>query len=152
MTERHILKLTERNRQKARDGIDVAIQKGRSGKTWTLELRERTRTDEQNDALHGLIYQILKQRQHLHGVRMSKESYKAIFMHALGQEMPMLPTLDGDGFFPAGLRSSKLTVGEFSSLIEIILAWCAKEGLVVEHFDEAARDGGVPNTASPRAA
>jgi hypothetical protein len=138
MAERHTLKLTMQNRQKARDGIDVAIQKGLTGKAWTLELRERTRTDEQNDALHGLIAQILRQRQHLNGLRMTKETYKAVFMQALGHEMTMLPTLDGDGFFPMGLSTSKLTVSQFNDLMELIFAWCAREGLTVEHFDAQA--------------
>ena len=50
--------------------------------------------------------------------------------------MTFLPKLDGDGMFPAGHRSSHLTVGEMTSLIEMILAWTAKEGLTVQHFDE----------------
>lgn len=143
MPERHTLFLTERNRQKARDGIDVAIQRGKAGKPYTLEIRERTRTDEQNDALHGLISQILKQRQHLNGLRMTKESYKAIFMHALGHEAAMLPTLAGDGFFPVGLRTSKLTVAEFTALIEYILDWAAEQGLEIKHFD-GDQGGGEP--------
>jgi hypothetical protein len=47
-----------------------------------------------------------------------------------------LPKLEGDGMFPAGHRSSHLTIGEMASLIEMILAWTAKEGLTVQHFDE----------------
>lgn len=136
MSERHTLPLTLLNRQTAVKGIDAAIAQGiRTGKPWTLELRERTRSDEQNDALHGLIDQILKQRPHHCGMVMSKESYKAIFMHALGREAKMIPTLEGDGFFPMGLSTSRLTVGEFRDLIESILAWCAREGLTIKHFD-----------------
>lgn len=150
MAERHTLKLTPPNRVKAYKGIEAAIGKGaESGQPWTLELRERTRTDEQNDALHGLIDQILKQRPFLNGLRMTKESYKAVFMQALGHEMPMLPTLAGDGFFPAGLRTSKLTVGEFSNLIEFILAWCAEQGVTVEHFDSSRDTAGVGSDPNP---
>ena len=138
MGERHSLKLTRANRDKALKGIDAAIKKAGGGKPWTLELRERTRTDDQNDALHGLIDQILKQRPVHRGVRMDKARYKAVFMQALGHEMTMLPTLEGDGFFPMGLSTSRLTVGEFANLMELILAWCAREGIEVKHFDEAA--------------
>jgi hypothetical protein len=49
-----------------------------------------------------------------------------------------LPTLEGDGMFPAGHRSSHLTVGEMTSLIEFILAWMATAGLTIQHFDEKA--------------
>jgi hypothetical protein len=145
MSERHTLKLTRHNRDKAHIGVT------RAPDGWVLELREPKRSDDQNDALHGLIAQILKQRPHHFGMRMTKESYKAVFMHALGREMTMLPSLDGDGFFPMGLSTSKLTVSEFSQLIEIILAWCAREGLEVKHFDDG-RDGEVVKSPSPRAA
>jgi len=133
---RHTLPLTRFNRAKAIQGVDVAIAKGAKGKPWVMELREAKRSDAQNDAIHGLVDQILKQRPILHGLRMSKETYKAIFMHAIGRETKMLPTLEGDGFFPMGLSTSTLTVGEFRDLIEYVLAWCALEGLTVEHFDD----------------
>jgi hypothetical protein len=47
-----------------------------------------------------------------------------------------LPTLEGDGMFPAGHRSSQLTVGEMKDLIEFILAWAATAGLTIQHFGE----------------
>lgn len=141
MSERHTLRLTPLNRLIAHQGVDAAIAKSRFGRAWTLELREATRTDDQNDALHGLIDQILKQRPIHRGVEMDKVKYKAVFMQALGHEMTMLPTLDGNGFFPLGLSTSKLTISEFSDLMELILAWCAREGIEVEHFDGGSQGG-----------
>lgn len=148
MGERHTVSLTRANRGKALAGVEIAIAKGLApdAKPWTLELRERTRTDDQNDALHGLITQILKQRPTLMGVKMDKVRYKAVFMQALGHEVTMLPTLDGTGFFPLGLSTSRLTVGEFAQLMEFILAWCAEQGLHIEHFDgQGAREGQEPS-------
>lgn len=138
MAERHTLRLSKHNRDKAHIGV------ARAPDGWVLELREPKRTDDQNDALHSLIDQILKQRPHHCGMRMSKEAYKAIFMHALGKEVTMLPTLEGDGFFPMGLSTSRLTKGEFTQLIESILAWTAREGLTIRHFDDADSSGVVP--------
>jgi hypothetical protein len=152
MGERRTLKLTPSNRALAIKGVEAAIVRGvAEDAPWTLELRQRTRTDDQNAALHGLITQILKQRPHHHGMKMSKEAYKAIFMHALGREQKMLPNLDGDGFFPMGLSTSKLTVSDFADLIEFILAWCAREGLEIKHFDDG-RDREEPKKPSRRAA
>lgn len=105
-----------------------------------VEIRGAKRSDDQNDALHGLIAQILKQRPMHFGVRADKELYKAIFMHALGKETRFVPTLDGDGVFPMGQRTSGLRVGECSQLIEYILAWCAREGLEIKHFDADQRE------------
>lgn len=151
MTERHTLKLTGSNRAKAYKGIEAAIAKSKlpGAKPWVLELRERTRSDEQNDAIHGLIDQILKHRPTLNGLVMDKVTYKAVFMQALGHEVRMLPTLDGTSFFPLGLSTSKLTVGEFNDLITFALAWCAEQGLTINHFDTA--EAGEAK-ASPRAA
>ena len=138
MADRHTLKLIQANRDVAHKGVDAAIAKGRGGKPWVLELREWSRSDEQNRALHGLIGQIMKQRPTLNGIRMDMARWKATFLQALGHELVMLPTLAGDGMFPLGLSTSKLTVGEFSELMELILAWTAQEGLVIKHFGEFA--------------
>lgn len=146
---RHVLTLTRTNRAKAVEGVQ------RAPDGYVLELREPKRTDEQNSALHGLIAQILKQRPYHCGMRMSKETYKGIFMHAIGREPTMVPNLEGDGFFPMGLSTSALRIGEFAQLMEFILAWAAKEGLTIEHFDEfdssQGGSGGKTNLA-PEAA
>jgi hypothetical protein len=142
---RHILTLTKGNRAKAVQGV-VKAPDG-----YVLELREPKRSDEQNAALWGLLNQIQRQRPTHNGVKMTPELWKTVFMDALGAEMRMLPKLDGDGFFPIGHSTSRLTKGEFADLLTLMLAWCAREGLRVEHFDEAARDtageGSRPNPA-----
>jgi hypothetical protein len=127
---RHTLKLTRANRALAKQGID------RAPDGWLLELREPSRSAEQNAALWSLLGQVQKQRTIHNGVKMTPELWKAVFMDAWGAEVVFLPTLEGDGMFPAGHRSSHLTVGEMSSLIEFILAWTAREGLTIRHFDD----------------
>lgn len=103
-----------------------------------VEFRKRKRTDPQNAAFWGLLSQVQRQRKIHNGVKMTKELWRFVFMQAWGSEVTFLPTLDGDGMFPMGLRSSQLAVGEMADLITFILAWCAREGLAVEHFEEAA--------------
>lgn len=128
---RHLIRLSSRrNRDLAKQGVD------RAPEGYICELREERRSDEQNRALWGLIHQIQKQRPTHNGVKMTPELWKAVFLQALGVEMVMLPTLDGHGFFPLGHRSSLLTKGQFSQLIELMLAWCAQEGLTIQHFDD----------------
>lgn len=130
MAERHTLKLTRTNRHLALQGVRAA----KDG--WLLEIREPTRSTEQNAALWSLLSQVQKQRPNHNGVKMTQELWKAVFMQAWGAEVVFLPTLEGDGMFPAGHRSSHLTVGEMRDLIEFILAWCARAGLQIQHFDE----------------
>lgn len=141
---RHVLTLTRHNRAKAILGVTNAPD------GYVLELREAKRTDPQNAALWSLLNQIQRQRPKHNGVNMTPDLWKAIFLQALGVEMVMLPTLDADGFFAAGHRSSLLTKGQFADLLTLILAWCARSGVTVQHFD-AAEDGEVSQT-SPVAA
>jgi hypothetical protein len=130
MAERHILTLTRANRQKAVQGVL------RAPDGWTLELREAKRSDDQNRALWGALHQVTKQRPTHNGVRMTAETWKAVFMQALGAEMVFVPTLDGTGVFPMGHRSSQLTKSEFAGLLDLILAWAATEGVTIEHFHD----------------
>lgn len=129
---RHLIALNSpANKALAKRGVDCAPP------YYILEIREPTRTDEQNAALHGLIGQIMKQRTHHNGLRMDMRKWKAMFVQALGEEVEFIPTLDGSSVFPLGLSTKALPKGKFSELIELILAWTAQEGLTVEHFDDA---------------
>ncbi len=100
-----------------------------------VEFKQKGRSNDQNAAMWSVLTQINRQRPVHNGVKMSAVLWKAVFMQALGAELVMLPTLEGAGLFPFGHRSSKLTVSEMGDLIELMLAWAATEGLVIEHFD-----------------
>lgn len=136
---RHILTLTKTNRAKAIIGVSNAPD------GYVLELREPKRSDEQNAALWGLLNQIQRQRPTHNGVKMTPDTWKAVFMNALGVEMQMLPTLECDGYFVAGHRSSQLTKGEFTNLLELMLAWAAREGLTINHFNDGQGSAGANN-------
>jgi len=144
IVSRHLLTLSKSNRSKAIIGVTNAPD------GWVLELREPRRSDEQNAALWGLLHQIHRQRPAHNGVKMTPELWKSVFMDALGTEMSLMPKLDGDGFFPLGHRSSQLTKGQFADLLTVMLAWCAEQGLTVEHFD--SRDAEGANNAPAKAA
>lgn len=133
---RNLLRLTPGARDTAHGWVEKALRNWTPGKPWILEIKEPKRSDDQNAALHGLIGQIIKQRPVHNGVKMDMALWKASFMQALGEEVRFVPTLDGDGVFPVGLRTSALGVARFSELIEFVLSWCAREGIEVEHFDE----------------
>ena len=100
-----------------------------------VEFKQKGRSNDQNAAMWSILTQINRQRPVHNGVKMSAVLWKAVFMQALGAELVMLPTLEGDGLFPFGHRSSKLTVSEMGDLITLMIAWAATEGLTIEHFD-----------------
>ena len=101
-----------------------------------VEFKQKGRSNDQNAAMWSILTQINRQRPTHNGVKMSAVLWKAVFMQALGAELVMLPTLEGDGLFPFGHRSSKLTVSEMGDLITLMIAWAATEGLTIEHFDD----------------
>jgi hypothetical protein len=59
----------------------------------------------------------------------SADDIKLRFLNALGTEMRFLPTLEGEGMFPIGMRSSTLTVAQFSGLVELIFEFGAKHNV-----------------------
>lgn len=108
-----------------------------------LIFQEAKRTDAQSRLMWDLLTDIARQLP-WHGVKLSPDDYKLIFLAALNQELRMVPNLDNTGFVSLGRSSSKLSVGEMSQLIELIIAFCAERGVVI--FD-GAEDGATVNAA-----
>ncbi len=98
---------------------------------YMLKVADRTRTEDQNALLWPLLGEFEKQAE-LNGKKWKDYQWKSIFMEQLGHEQDFLPSLDGSRWFPAGLRSSKLSVKQFSDLIELIYATAAERGVVIE--------------------
>jgi hypothetical protein len=97
-----------------------------------LEFRETKRTIPQNDRMYAMLTDIARQRTHC-GRRYTVDQWKCIFMHALGQEVEFIPSLDEKTFIPLVYRSSELSKAEMSALIELMLAWGAENGV---HFHD----------------
>jgi hypothetical protein len=91
---------------------------------YVMKLGAETRRDAQNRRLWPMLADI--QRQVPGFETFSADDIKLRFLNALGVEMRFLPALEGQGSFPIGLRSSTLTVEQFSALIELIFAFGAK--------------------------
>lgn len=96
---------------------------------WVMELRDRTRSTEQNSALWASLTDVSIQVE-WHGVRLTAEDWKLVFMDALNQEMRLVPNVSGTGFINLGRSSSKLTKQEFSDLLELIRAFGSEKGVV----------------------
>ena len=84
-----------------------------------------------------MLSDIAEQREHC-GRFYSKEDWKCIFMHALGQETRFVPALDGKGFLPIGQSSSDLSKEEMSDLFEFMQAWGAENGIVFSEPENPA--------------
>lgn len=128
-SRRTVFLATKAARQRAKALIDSA------GGDMVMKLAKVTRSDEQNRKLWPMIADI--QRQVPEMTAYSADDIKLRFLNALGVEMRFLPALEGAGAFPVGLRSSTLTVEQFSGLIELLYAFGAKHG--VEWSDPETR-------------
>lgn len=94
---------------------------------YVMKLGAETRRDAQNRRLWPMLKDI--QRQVPGFDEYTTEDIKHRFMNALGTEMRYLPALEGAGMFPVGLKTSTLTVEQFSGLVELIFAFGAKHGV-----------------------
>jgi hypothetical protein len=91
---------------------------------YVVKIAEETRRDAQNRKLWPMIADL--QRQVPEMAAYSAEDIKLRFLNALGVEMRFLPALEGAGAFPVGMRSSTLTVSQFSALVELLYVFGAK--------------------------
>ncbi|GAA0729835.1 recombination protein NinB [Sphingomonas japonica] len=91
---------------------------------WVMKLGAETRRDAQNRKLWPMLGDI--QRQVEGFATYTLDDIKLRFLNALGEELRFLPALEGQGLFPVGLRSSTLTVEQFSGLVELLYQFGAK--------------------------
>jgi hypothetical protein len=102
-----------------------------------VEFKGPTRSLAQNSRLWPLLERV-SQRMTLGGRAWDAEAWKCIFMRAMGRETPFLPDLNGQGFFPQGFRSSKLSRREMADMQTFIESYCAEQGVDIWADAEAA--------------
>lgn len=130
---RLVVKLnTPHDRDQAKRAIDRAPQ------GYAVDIHEDSRTAIQNRALWPRLYEIQRQRPSLRGYPMTPELWKCVFLHDLGIEVQMAPTLnERGGVFPLDLSSSALGEREFADLLTSIDAYCAEQGIVLKQREAA---------------
>lgn len=100
-----------------------------------VEFKAPRRTVPQSDKMWAMLTDVSKQVKH-HGLWLSSEDWKLLFLDALQSDKRIVPNLDGNGFVALTTRSSDLSVSEMSELLELIYAYGASHGL--QWKDEAA--------------
>ncbi len=111
--------------QSQRDFAKQMIDAAPAG--YVVKIAAETRRDAQNRKLWPMIADLQRQVPEMAGY--SAEDIKLRFLNARGTELRFLPALEGQGMFPVGMRSSTLTVEQFSGLVELIYAYGAKHGV-----------------------
>lgn len=113
-----------------------------------VEMKEPKRSLPQNDRFWAMLTDVARQVP-WHGLRLSPDDWKLIFLDALKREVRMVPNIDGNGFVNLGRSSSDLTKEEMTDLMELIAAFGAQRGVV---FNDDGQGRGDANNVSPEAA
>lgn len=108
-------------RQLAKNLIDKAP------KDAVVNIRQAKRTNDQNAKMWAMLSDISRAKPE--GRTKTPEVWKELFMHACGHETRFEMGLNGEPF-PAGFRSSNLTVSQMSDLIEFIYSYGAEHGVI----------------------
>ena len=87
-----------------------------------------TRSIDQNSALWAALGDIARQRDY-HGLKLTADDWKILFLDALDRETRMVPNLDGTGMVGIGRSSSSLSKEEFSGLLSIVYEWGSRNGV-----------------------
>lgn len=93
-----------------------------------LEFKAPKRTLPQNAKLWAMLTEVSEQVSY-HGVKLSPDDFKLLFLDALKREVRTVPNLDGNGIVSLGRSSSDLSKEEMADLIEIIHEWGARNGV-----------------------
>lgn len=93
-----------------------------------VELKAPKRTLPQNDRMWAMLTDVARQVT-WHGIKLTPDDWKLVFLDALKREVRMVPNIDGNGFVNLGRSSSDLSKDEMSDLMELIAAFGAREGV-----------------------
>lgn len=93
-----------------------------------VEFKAPKRTLPQNDRMWAMLTDVARQLP-WHGVRLTPEDWKLIFLDGLKREMRLVPNLSGNGFVNLGRSSSDLSKEEMGDLMTLIEAFGAEHGV-----------------------
>lgn len=103
-----------------------------------VEFKAPKRSLPQNDRLWAMLTEVALQVPY-HGLKLTPDDFKLLFLDALKREVRMVPNLDGNGFVSLGRSSSDLSKAEMSDLFLLIEKFGAEHGVVFrEQESEAA--------------
>ena len=104
-----------------------------SGRKLTIEVKDASKSREQEEKYHAIIGDISKQAQHM-GSKWDAEDWKRLlvdkFLRETGfRSSPIIPNLDGTGIVQLGFQTRNFSKEHASEFVEFLLAWCANNGI-----------------------
>jgi hypothetical protein len=103
------------------------------GRKLTLEIKDASKSREQEEKYHAIIGDIAKQAQHM-GSKWGAEDWKRLLVDQYARDRmmygaPILPNLDGTGIVQLGVQTRHFTKEQASEFVEFLQAWAANNGV-----------------------
>jgi NinB protein len=103
-----------------------------AGRNLTLEVKDASKSRDQEEKYHAIIGDIAKQAQHM-GAKWDSETWKRLlvdkYCRETGLNSQIMANLDSDGLVQLGFQTRKFTKEQASEFVEFLLAWCATNGV-----------------------
>jgi hypothetical protein len=104
-----------------------------TGKRLTIEVKQESKTRDQEEMYHAMIGKIAKQAQH-QGARWDAESWKRFLVDQWAADSDrkagrVVASLDGERVVQLGLQTRKFTKEDGSEFIEWLFSWAAQNGV-----------------------
>jgi hypothetical protein len=111
-----------------------------AGRKLTLEVKDASKSREQEEKYHAIIGDIAKQAQHM-GAKWDAEDWKRLLVQDFCKEKGLaigkvIPNLSGDGICQLGMQTRKFTKEQASEFVEFLLAWCANNGITLNEKEK----------------
>lgn len=105
----------------------------KGGKQLSLEIKEISKTREQERLYHAMIGEIAKQAQHL-GAKWIAEDWKRLLVDQFCKDTGLtgskvIPNLSGDGIVQLGFQTRNFTKEQASEFVEWLHSWGANNGI-----------------------
>ena len=110
-----------------------------------VEFKKPTRSVEQNALLWSCLQDISRQVE-WYGQYLSSEDWKDVLTASL-RRARVVPGIDKGTFVPLGMRTSQMTIGEMTDLLDLIFAFGSERG--VQFTDPGASLPASGGAASP---
>jgi hypothetical protein len=98
-----------------------------------VEMRQEPASEPQRKRMWAMLGEIAKQVPHRDRFGAERyyaaEQWKVLMMHACGQEVDFMPSLDGSTFIPYEGRSSKMNSADMNEFLSFIEAWGVQNGV-----------------------
>jgi hypothetical protein len=104
-----------------------------AGRKLTLEIKDASRSNEQNEKFHAIIGDIAKQAQHM-GAKWSAEDWKRMLVWQYCKDNQLdcgkvVPSLDMTGIVQLGMQTRKFTKEQASEFVSFLICWCDENGI-----------------------